>query len=115
VRCNAYNCIFVILYTGLTQPDEDDYGYVSQEASAFYNKLMEKYTSTPSEEPKFSKKSLLKCSAADLNNTKVYTIMVPTDAHKYVTISLDTQRTPTRFGQPCGHHQGYKIQRLDIL
>jgi protein SPT2 len=57
--------------TGLAQPDEDDYGYVSQEASAFYNKLMEKYTSTPSEEPKFSKKSLLKSSAADLNNTKV--------------------------------------------
>lgn len=57
--------------TGLAQPDEDDYGYVSQEASAFYNKLMEKYTSIPSEEPKFSKKSLLKSSAADLNNTKV--------------------------------------------
>jgi hypothetical protein len=55
----------------LAQPDEDDYGYVSQEASAFYNKLMEKYTSTPSEEPKTSKKSLLKSSAADLNNTKV--------------------------------------------
>jgi protein SPT2 len=55
----------------LVQPDEDDYGYVSQEASAFYNKLMEKYTSTPSEEPKFSKKSVLKSSAADLNNTKV--------------------------------------------
>jgi hypothetical protein len=55
----------------LAQPDEDDYGYVSQEASAFYNKLMEKYTSIPSEEPKFSKKSFLKSSAADLNNTKV--------------------------------------------
>ncbi|KDR23790.1 protein SPT2 homolog [Zootermopsis nevadensis] len=55
---------------GLAQPDEDDYGYVSQEASAFYEKLMEKYTSTPSEEPKFSKKSLLKSSAADLTNTK---------------------------------------------
>ncbi|PNF27043.1 hypothetical protein B7P43_G10415 [Cryptotermes secundus] len=55
---------------GLAQPDEDDYGYVSQEASAFYDKLMEKYTSTPSEEPKFSKKSFLKSSAADLNNTK---------------------------------------------
>lgn len=55
---------------GLVQPDEDDYGYVSQEASAFYNKLMEKYSSMPSEEPKFSKKSLLKSSAADLNNTK---------------------------------------------
>jgi hypothetical protein len=61
----------VIIYTGLVQPDEDDYGYVSQEASAFYDKLMEKYTSTPTEEPKFSKKSTPKSSAADLNNTKV--------------------------------------------
>jgi protein SPT2 len=55
----------------LAQPDEDDYGYVSQEASAFYDRIMEKYTSVPSEEPKFSKKSLLKSSVADLNNTKV--------------------------------------------
>jgi len=61
-----------MFYTGLVQPDEDDYGYVSQEASAFYNKLMEKYSSTPSDEPKTSKKSFLKSSAADLNNTKVY-------------------------------------------
>ena len=66
------------------QPDEDDYGYVSQEASAFYNKLMEKYTSTPSEEPKFSKKSLLKSSAADLNNTKVCKIIVAAIAHMYI-------------------------------
>jgi protein SPT2 len=55
----------------LAQPDEDDYGYVSQEASAFYDKLMEKYTSTASDKPKSSKKSLLKSSAADLINTKV--------------------------------------------
>lgn len=59
------------LCAGLAQPDEDDYGYVSQEASAFYDKLMEKYTSTPSDKPKSSKKSLLKSSAADLINTKV--------------------------------------------
>lgn len=63
--------VYVFYCAGLAQPDEDDYGYVSQEASAFYEKLMEKYTSTPSEEPKFSKKSLLKSSAADLTNTKV--------------------------------------------
>lgn len=74
------------------QPDEDDYGYVSQEASAFYNKLIEKYTSIPSEEPKFSKKSLLKSSAADLNNTKVCKIIVATIAHIYIKISLYTQR-----------------------
>uniref|UniRef100_A0A6B2EH94 Protein SPT2 homolog n=1 Tax=Phlebotomus kandelakii TaxID=1109342 RepID=A0A6B2EH94_9DIPT len=38
---------------GPDQPDEDDYGYVSQEASAFYSKMMEKYKSQP-EENKFA-------------------------------------------------------------
>ncbi|XP_055681027.1 protein SPT2 homolog [Lutzomyia longipalpis] len=38
---------------GPDQPDEDDYGYVSQEASAFYSKMMEKYKSQP-EEDKFA-------------------------------------------------------------
>lgn len=51
------------------QPDEDDYGYVSQEASAFYNKLMDKYSNMPPEEPKFplAKKATVK----DLNAAKV--------------------------------------------
>ncbi|CAD6208130.1 GSCOCG00010390001-RA-CDS [Cotesia congregata] len=40
--------------SGPSQPDEDDYGYVSQEASAFYDKLMNKYQSLPSEKPWFS-------------------------------------------------------------
>jgi protein SPT2 len=61
---------WAIICTGLAQPDEDDYGYVSQEASALNDKLKEKYTSIPSEEPQFSKNSL-KSSVADLNNTKV--------------------------------------------
>lgn len=34
---------------GPEQPDEDDYGYVSQEASQLYKKLMDKYKSTPEE------------------------------------------------------------------
>lgn len=38
---------------GPEQPDEDDYGYVSQEASALYEKMMEKYSQMP-EEPKFN-------------------------------------------------------------
>lgn len=38
---------------GPAQPDEDDYGYVSQEASLYYNKIMEKYQNLP-EEKKFS-------------------------------------------------------------
>lgn len=41
-----------VTLVGPSQPDEDDYGYVSQEASAFYNKMMEKYSRMP-EEPKF--------------------------------------------------------------
>lgn len=49
-----------VTLAGPSQPDEDDYGYVSQEASAFYNKMMAKYNNMP-EEPKLfssSKKSV---------------------------------------------------------
>ncbi|XP_071452746.1 protein SPT2 homolog [Hetaerina americana] len=56
-----------VTMAGPSQPDEDDYGYVSQEASAFYNKLMDKYVSTPSEDPKFSRKSQ---TVKDLVSTK---------------------------------------------
>ncbi|CAG9761917.1 unnamed protein product [Ceutorhynchus assimilis] len=52
---------------GLDQPDEDDYGYVSQEASALYEKMMEKYSQMP-EEPKFN--LLKKKVSSNLNNTK---------------------------------------------
>ncbi|XP_026468291.1 protein SPT2 homolog [Ctenocephalides felis] len=38
---------------GMEQPDEDDYGFVSEAASAYHNKIMEKYYSKP-EEKKFS-------------------------------------------------------------
>lgn len=41
-----------VTLAGPSQPDEDDYGYVSQEASAFYNQMMEKYSKIP-DEPKF--------------------------------------------------------------
>lgn len=37
---------------GPDQPDEDDYGYVSQEASHFYKNLMDKYKSQPEEKIK---------------------------------------------------------------
>lgn len=37
----------------MEQPDEDDYGFVSEAASAYHNKIMEKYYSKP-EEKKFS-------------------------------------------------------------
>ncbi|XP_046666097.1 protein SPT2 homolog [Homalodisca vitripennis] len=58
----------VVTMAGPQQCDEDDYGYVSQEASAFYAKLMDKYSSMPPEEPKFSqsKKPVVK----DLNAAK---------------------------------------------
>ncbi|KAF6216948.1 hypothetical protein GE061_001299 [Apolygus lucorum] len=40
---------------GPMQCDEDDYGYVSQEASAYYAKLMNKYSNMPAEPSPFSK------------------------------------------------------------
>ncbi|XP_014213565.1 protein SPT2 homolog [Copidosoma floridanum] len=43
-----------ITIAGPAQCDEDDYGYVSQEASALYDKLMNKYNSLPPEKPLFS-------------------------------------------------------------
>lgn len=43
---------------GPEQPDEDDYGYVSNEAGALYKKLMDKYKANP-EEKKFSGKGFL--------------------------------------------------------
>jgi hypothetical protein len=43
---------------------------------------------------------------------KKYAVIVPTNAHKYSKISLYTQWTPTCFGEPCGHLQGCKLQRL---
>lgn len=56
-----------VTLAGPMQPDEDDYGYVSQEASQFYNKMMEKYNKMP-EEPKFdmSKKKV----STNLGSTK---------------------------------------------
>lgn len=37
---------------GPDQPDQDDYGYESQEAAALYQKMMQKYSKIP-DEPKF--------------------------------------------------------------
>lgn len=45
-----------ITLAGPEQPDEDDYGYTSQEASQLYRKLMDKYKTDPEEDKKgFSK------------------------------------------------------------
>lgn len=57
-----------VTLAGPSQPDEDDYGYVSQEAAAFYNKMMEKYSKMP-DEPKFSLEKKKK-SSANLNQLK---------------------------------------------
>ncbi|KAF2901726.1 hypothetical protein ILUMI_04454 [Ignelater luminosus] len=56
-----------VTLAGPSQPDEDDYGYVSQEAAAFYNKMMEKYSKMP-EEPKFP--SSKKRASSNLSSTK---------------------------------------------
>lgn len=41
-----------VTLTGPEQPDQDDYGYESQEAAALYQKMMQKYSKIP-DEPKF--------------------------------------------------------------
>lgn len=41
-----------VTLAGPSQPDEDDYGYVSQSAADYYNKMMDKYSKMP-DEPKF--------------------------------------------------------------
>ncbi|KAL0103095.1 hypothetical protein PUN28_017438 [Cardiocondyla obscurior] len=43
-----------ITIAGPSQPDEDDYGYESQTASALYEQFMNKYNSLPPEKPIFS-------------------------------------------------------------
>jgi hypothetical protein len=43
---------------------------------------------------------------------RIYTVMVPTGAHKCIEISLYTQLTPTCFSQPYGNLERYKIQKF---
>lgn len=57
-----------VTLAGPSQPDEDDYGYVSQEASAYYNKIMEKYNNMP-DEPKIFKDMKKKVNS-NLTSTK---------------------------------------------
>ncbi|XP_043266959.1 protein SPT2 homolog [Venturia canescens] len=57
-----------VTMAGPSQPDEDDYGYVSQEASAFYNQLMNKYSNLPPEKPLFSETG--KKTVKDIASTK---------------------------------------------
>lgn len=56
-----------VTVNGPEQPDEDDYGYVSQEASAFYSKMMEKYKKIPDEDKFSSSKKIIN---SDLTGTK---------------------------------------------
>ncbi|CAK9813555.1 Protein SPT2 homolog [Anthophora plagiata] len=57
-----------VTMAGPSQPDEDDYGYVSQEASAFYNQLMSKYNNTPL--PKATVNDSRKGTIKDIASTK---------------------------------------------
>ncbi|XP_006618169.1 protein SPT2 homolog [Apis dorsata] len=57
-----------VTIAGPSQPDEDDYGYVSQEASAFYNQLMSKYNNTSSQKPTFN--DCRKKTIKDIASTK---------------------------------------------
>ena len=46
---------------------------------------------------------------------RIYKILLPINEYMYIKITLRVQQTPTYLTQTCGHLQGYKIQRLDIL
>lgn len=54
---------------GPEQPDEDDYGYTSNESSALYRSLMDKYKSIP-EDKKFATSSMSGSRNGDLMSTK---------------------------------------------
>lgn len=54
---------------GPEQPDEDDYGYTSHEASALYKKMMDKYKSMP-EDKQFANSSRQSKCNGDLRSTK---------------------------------------------
>ena len=55
-------------HVGIDQPDEDDYGYVSHEASELYKKLLDKYSSKTDIDPSTKYKMKTK---SELNNAKV--------------------------------------------
>ncbi|KAJ2950457.1 hypothetical protein O0L34_g8700 [Tuta absoluta] len=55
-----------VTLAGADQPDQDDYGYESQEAAAFYQKMMQKYSKIP-DEPKFP--DTKKVVKRDINGT----------------------------------------------
>lgn len=57
-----------ITIAGPSQPDEDDYGYESQTASALYNQFMSKYNSLPQEKPIFNTNETR--TAKDIASTK---------------------------------------------
>lgn len=62
---------YIEYYTaGPSQPDEDDYGYESQTASALYNQFMSKYNSLPPEKPIFNTNEAR--TVKDIASTKVY-------------------------------------------
>ncbi|XP_011166674.1 protein SPT2 homolog [Solenopsis invicta] len=56
-----------ITIAGPSQPDEDDYGYESQTASALYNQFMSKYNSLPQEKPIFNNETR---TVKDIASTK---------------------------------------------
>lgn len=58
----------MIIVAGRSQPDEDDYGYVSQAASELYDRFMDKYSKEP-EESTFSNSE--KRTIKDIALTKV--------------------------------------------
>lgn len=57
----------LVSLAGASQPDEDDYGYESQESAAIFAKMMERYSAMPEEEKFPSRKRSV---STNLQNTK---------------------------------------------
>lgn len=69
LKVSPLNCHISVI-AGPSQPDEDDYGFVSETSSALYNKLIQKMYNTPSDDlPKFAPSK--KPTSGNLSNTKV--------------------------------------------
>ncbi|KAL1110595.1 hypothetical protein AAG570_008123 [Ranatra chinensis] len=97
--------------------DEDDYGYVSQEASAFYNKLIDKYQNMPVEKSLFSKG---KREVKDLNAAKdrvKAALQKEADdellPHKRKRKKKDDQETTEQESMPCDGKESKKIDSFD--
>lgn len=99
-----------ITLQGPDQPDEDDYGYVSHEANAYYSKLMQKYgTSAPEE--KMGSNHDRKKSKFSIKETLERT---KTQLHAESTQSSGTRRAHNRSTGEKGHVENGTVKPVIV-